>query len=435
MRGNDFLDKIGDIDPKFIEDAERLASRRRKRSFGRWAAAAALIVLVFSSAFFADDIKRIIGIENGNKENTYVEPIPISISDIPYESGGMGFEGYILRDISQLVNGDPWTEDMVITKLPVYLNKAFDKESSGAAPKVIYSEKEMKKILKKAASCLDLKISSMEKIYTKVNVKKTVKRRVNGVPVETETTYDTVLISMTAETNGGELRVTAYDGSLTFTPNKGSIEIPLDVYSDPNEKTWSNETLLYLSGQYEKLLKSFGISDVKTFINEQYDIYGNCRQLYGAVYEAPSGSDEEKVKNFYLENPMIIFSKNSEGGIANISFSGSTLISKDAKTREYMGEYPIISLDEAKERLSLGYYSSSYSGAYKGEEYIAKAELMYRTSVKDEYIMPYYRFYICIDEDLGSDIAAGTHSYAAYYVPAIADEYIIDMPVYDGKFN
>ena len=429
MRGNEFLDKISDIDPKYIEDAERLILRRRKRNFGRWAAAAALIVLVFSSAFFADDIKKIIGIESGNKGNIYAESVPISISDIHYESGGMGFEGYILKDISELENGNPWTEDMVISKLPVYLNKAFDKESSGAAPKVIYSEKEMKKILKKAASCLDLKISSMEKIYLKVNVKKTVKRRVNGVPVETETTYDTVLISMTAETSGGKLRVTAYDGSLTFTPNKGSIEIPLDVYSDPNEKTWSNETLFYLSGQYEKLLKTLCISDVKAFINEQYDIYGNCWQHYGAVYEAPSGSDEEKVKNFYLENPMIIFSKNSEGGIHHISFS------EDAKTREYMGEYPIISLDEAKERLSLGYYSSSYPGAYKGEEYIAKAELMYRTSVKDEYIMPYYRFYICIDEDLNDGIAEGTHHYAAYYVPAISDEYIIDMPVYDGKFN
>ena len=32
MRGNDFLDKIGDIDPIYIEDAERLASRRRKEA-------------------------------------------------------------------------------------------------------------------------------------------------------------------------------------------------------------------------------------------------------------------------------------------------------------------------------------------------------------------------------------------------------------------
>ena len=29
----------------------------------------------------------------------------------------------------------------------------------------------------------------------------------------------------------------------------------------------------------------------------------------------------------------------------------------------------------------------------------------------------------------------GLKTYGAYYVPAIADEYIIDMPVYEGHFN
>lgn len=49
-----------------------------------------------------------------------------------------------------------------------------------------------------------------------------------------------------------------------------------------------------------------------------------------------------------------------------------------------------------------------------------------------ELLIPYYRFYVLLP-DMKQD--NGLQTYGAYYVPAITDEYISNMPVYDGHFN
>ena len=36
---------------------------------------------------------------------------------------GMGFEGYMAHDISELVNGNPWNESVELSALPVYANQ------------------------------------------------------------------------------------------------------------------------------------------------------------------------------------------------------------------------------------------------------------------------------------------------------------------------
>ena len=67
-----------------------------------------------------------------------------------------------------------------------------------------------------------------------------------------------------------------------------------------------------------------------------------------------------------------------------------------------------------------------------GEGYIAKAELIYRVGALEEMLIPYYRFYVLLPD---MDRDNGLHCYGAYYVPAVAEEYIANMPVYDGRFN
>ena len=107
-------------------------------------------------------------------------------------------------------------------------------------------------------------------------------------------------------------------------------------------------------------------------------------------------------------------------------------------TAEKIGDYPVIDKAAAVERLKAGYYASSYPEPFRGEEYIGKIELVYRHGPFDKLIMPYYRIYLLIDpmnEKDEEDRKNGIESYAAYYVPAIADEYVTDMPVYDGRFN
>lgn len=62
--------------------------------------------------------------------------------------------------------------------------------------------------------------------------------------------------------------------------------------------------------------------------------------------------------------------------------------------------------------------------------YILKA-YNYNTGEREEYFMPYYRFYV----ELPEEKRAGLNNYGAYYVPAVEKEYLTNMPVWDGSFN
>lgn len=50
-----------------------------------------------------------------------------------------------------------------------------------------------------------------------------------------------------------------------------------------------------------------------------------------------------------------------------------------------------------------------------GIDYVAKAELVYRTGAREEYFMPYYRFYV----ELPEEERDGLKTYGIYYVPAV----------------
>ena len=78
---------------------------------------------------------------------------------------------------------------------------------------------------------------------------------------------------------------------------------------------------------------------------------------------------------------------------------------------------------------------STKPAEFPGEEFIGKVELVYRSGSSEELLLPYYRFYVLLSDEYAPDTDNGLKTYAAYYVPAIADEYIAGMPTYDGRFN
>ena len=125
------------------------------------------------------------------------------------------------------------------------------------------------------------------------------------------------------------------------------------------------------------------------------------------------------------------FSPNEEGELWLID-------SYDAlSVAEKIGDYPIVGVEEATERLVDGHYSTSVPFAMPGEEYITRVELMYRSGPLEELLIPYYRFFVLLPDADGWVMQKenGLQTYGAYYVPAITDEYIVDMPTYDGYFN
>ena len=109
------------------------------------------------------------------------------------------------------------------------------------------------------------------------------------------------------------------------------------------------------------------------------------------------------------------------------------VIRLDKRTnRELTGEYPIIPLEEAEEQLLtgswVGYNENWY--AIPTAEQILRSELVYCTNI-DGYTMPYYRFYLNLGETIelcepNTQLPTGkvVPQIAFYYVPAVEAQYL-----------
>ena len=105
-----------------------------------------------------------------------------------------------------------------------------------------------------------------------------------------------------------------------------------------------------------------------------------------------------------------------------------------------LGDYPIITADEARELLFNGNFVTSIPSEELRadtvrEEDIAAVELVYRPGNVEQIFMPYYRFSIRLRDREDERSELGLKNYGAFYVPAVESEYLTEMPVWDGTFN
>lgn len=399
MRGNDFLDKMELIDPAYVEAADVKPSKR-KNVWIKWGAMAACMCLV---------VVGILTIERQSAPNppdfTNLELIMIPKLSV----SGMGFEGYMYYDISELNNGNPWSENMNITFLPVYKNGAYD--SSGAGVPTGLSEAEMMERLSFAASALDLEVLSTEVIADEFTEK------------DDKMIPDTNPTEIHAETNNGTIYIQADGGIVYFLPDEG-LTLP-DEYHFTQSSTTDAEAknvLSYLIDVYRNLL---AFEKPETISSGEYNIYGEFLRNY-RVFDA-SGNDVEDILNYNFR--CVRFSLNDRGNLYAIAKGDGLILA------EKLGDYPVITAEEATERLTAGNYQTSVPVEFPGEEYIGKIELVYRTGRLEEIFLPYYRFYVLLPDAMNTGTNNGLKTYGAYYVPAISDEYIANMPTYDGRFN
>lgn len=177
----------------------------------------------------------------------------------------------------------------------------------------------------------------------------------------------------------------------------------------------------------EKLLAEY--QDLMNFTNPRicvtggdYNIYGE--QSYDIVFTETGGTQTEELLEFFFHGAE--FACNEDGEPWRIRLTCTDLSDK-------VGDYPIITARQAQAQLAAGHYISSCGWEMPGEAYIRKVELVYRTGVYDEYFMPYYRFYVELLVE--APVVDGMNHLAAYYVPAVAEEYLAPLSTWDGRFN
>ena len=84
-----------------------------------------------------------------------------------------------------------------------------------------------------------------------------------------------------------------------------------------------------------------------------------------------------------------------------------------------IGDYPIITVEEAKNRLLEQRYWTSATYP-PNQDNISKIELIYKTSNYHKYFAPYYCFWVSNGEKMQN----GLEIYSAFYISAIEEKYL-----------
>lgn len=403
MRGNDFLDKMNLVDSDFVETADE-KPMKKKRGWVTWGAMAACAALVIFAG-----VKML---PRQSSEGVTRLPMLTLTED---EADGMGYEGYMAHDASELVNANPWHEGVELNKLPVYKNPWLDNGQFAAAEMDFNAMREA--LLDIAGRLgLDAETLAITDDAPDADAQKQIIEKF-------ESTGDTVPegyfepTRLIAEADGLKIEV---DKTLTaeifFEP---AAELP-EVYNFTHYASYEEISAVaeYLKDKYSALI-GFKNPQISIYGGD-YDSYGRQQYLLG-FYEKGADNVEQMI-NYNFNN--VTFFCDDDGRLFLARVSPTNLPQK-------VGDYPVIPPDEALKLLSDGKYITSVPYDLPGTEFVGKTELIYRIGPRDLYYMPYYRFYVEIPE-AASD---GMKTYGAYYVPAVSEEYISNMPKWDGSFN
>lgn len=386
MNGNEFLDKMSLADPAYVEEADR--SVKKRTTWRRWGAMAACLAVLLGVGFLFFP----------RSSPDVPDPVPTELPTLPVSMGpslgGYGYEGYYVRDISELKNTSPSQIGSLPDTLPVFRN------ATGGYPLQAATEEYKAKMLtlcRSVAGRLGWDAENMTVVWDERNgglVPTTVTATgADGVKIEVDQ-FMTVTISYP-------------DRNRPFSENV------LPTYDDAHKLA-------------EKLLAEY--RDLMNFANPQICITGGYynidgEQSYDIAFVETGGTQTEELLEFFFHGAEFFCNEDGEPRIIRLRCTDLS---------DKVGDYPIITAQQAQAQLVAGHYITSCGWEMPGEAYIRKVELVYRTGEYDEYFMPYYRFYVELLEEAPVE---GCMHLAAYYVPAVAEEYLAPLSTWDGRFN
>lgn len=386
MNGNEFLDKMSLADPAYVEEADRPVKKRT--TWRRWGAMAACLAVLLGVGFLFFP----------RSSPDVPDPVPTELPTLPVSMGpslgGYGFEGYYVRDISELKNTSPSQIGSLPDTLPVFRN------ATGGYPLQAATEEYKAKMLtlcRSVAGRLGWDAEKTAEVW---------EERSDGLAPTTVTATGA---------DGVKIEVDQFMTVTISYPdrNRPFSENVLPTYDDAHKLA---EKLL---AEYRGLM---GFSSPQICITGgDYNIDGE--QSYDIVFTETGGTQTEELLEFFFHGAEFFCNEDGEPRIIRLRCTDLS---------DKVGDYPIITAQQAQAQLVAGHYITSCGWEMPGEAYIRKVELVYRTGEYDEYFMPYYRFYVELLEEAPVE---GCMHLAAYYVPAVAEEYLAPLSTWDGRFN
>lgn len=399
MTDLELLELLGEIDGKFISENKKV----KTFSGLKYSAVAACICLVIAGSAIAFNIN-----------NTLLPSENLQLISIDFKNAGMGFEGLMYYDESEIVNANPWNEDMNIKALPVYKNLGYNEYGLS----IYLDEETMRGRVEEVSDALGITLSEFDKDDHSIQV------------------GENEFISGITRLNGKNENVTVRafgNGSVYIIFENGAV-VP-DEYSfthDESSDSEAKKALKYIYSEYKDVF-DFKKAKLSTYFSD-YNIYADRNREY-VLYDA-SGNDIQDILNYNF-NSAEIYPEYDEYG--NSTGRISSIRTNDGLAcAEKVGDYPLITASEAQALLFEGKYFTSVPHDIVATDTVAKVELVYRWRITSEYFVPMYKFYVPLSgEESGHkfDKDNGLVTYGVYYVPAIPQEYVSDMPTDAGRIN
>lgn len=338
-------------------------------------------------------------------------------------SGDVGSGGIMAEDISRLDEKSPWSEAAHLTEMPVLRNNAASDSKGVFGTDGFFLDKDqMTKIAKNTATAFGVWIAGYNEDRESITFEAEDSEETEGI--------EDGLYALNAVCSGGvEIRVYS-DGNIFI--DIGDKDLP-EQYHFTNHDTTDEEAaeaLEYLKDKYASLA---GYKNPKVYScvdkfydgddNRSYYMYDEYKDLRQSIISHDIGNvefeatDDGKLYGIWIHNPFC--------------------------TTTYVGDYPIISVDSAREKLFAGDYYTSipdeecFYGGELSADNIVKVDINYHRCGESYYI-PYYRFFVELDPEKSEDVSKvpeGAKLYGMLYVPAVEPEYL-DIPedtVYAGQ--
>ncbi|MGN1048784.1 MAG: hypothetical protein ACI4QZ_09280 [Eubacteriales bacterium] len=406
MKADKISEAMNYIDDDIITEADsRRKSKKRKTPFLKWAAAAACVCVAGYAGF------RIMT----ERANINDAPIDTSLPILTVEkgmSGSMGFEGYLAYDFDELENGNPWDESWNPETMPVYINSSFTK--FGIPCPGIGKEAMLEK-LHAAGESLGVEVTDVEYEMVGDFTEGFSGFVLRDTLYSAEAETDTVRIRVEADGS-----VVAYFGTKENRYNDG-LALP-EKYNFTHTGTSDSEAMEVIDYICETYRDYIGLSEPLAVTGGDYSFSGEFIRYY-RVYDS-SGDNLDDMLSYFFSYVQI--APNDSGNLMLIR------VYDYMSCAEKVGDYPIISVQEAQELLIDGGYLTTVPYEFPGEKHIAGVELVYRVGGSDNVWMPYYRFYVDLPDQTQEN---GLHCFGAYYVPAVELQYIEGLQLWDERFN
>ncbi|MGO1469236.1 MAG: hypothetical protein ACTHW2_04360, partial [Tissierella sp.] len=362
MKSTKLFESLNDIDEEIIKEAEIEDYIPQKRfTFTKvLLPVAAILLFIILPNFIKKDINVEKSLEDTNlpitDQNLLENKELAKISMGSFNTQGAGFEALMAYNIVEIINANPWNENLQISTLPVFKNKLG--YSQQGIPTNIDIEA-MRKRLDKTIRLLNINPKELEITDDYPSEEEIQMVREKFEIVGDEMPDDFLNINQIyGKSKKYEITVS---NDLTTTINfKPKDKIVKEYYTDyyaPYEDIY--RTAQYVSKEYKDILQM-----IDTVINLYDGAYTyNGDQSFEISFFEGEGSLEEQIINYNLNYTEFYF---DEEDMSN------TLRVHKPDLSQKIGNYPIISSKEAEALLISNKYITNVPEDFPGEEYIKK---------------------------------------------------------------